>query len=102
MTIDTPTSMLFLTAVSAVIAMLVALASYWRKRTRLLRHQVTVLAIELSDVREAHAAALRGVNAAVLENVRLRRQRPLILNGKMYCSSCPRRSIRTKDPLCAR
>jgi hypothetical protein len=76
----------FVIVLAATVCALGALAAYWRTRARQLKRQVTVMSAELADVRDAHAAAVRAINLAILENVRMRRQRPLVLNGQLYCA----------------
>ncbi len=72
-------TVIFIIAVQVLIAMLAGAALYYRRRAGL-------LAAALADTREAHAAAVRGINVATTENAKLRRLRPLVLNGRIYYS----------------
>lgn len=72
-------TVIFFIALQVLIGLLAGAALVYRRRARL-------LAAALAETREAHAAAVRGINVATTENAKLRRLRPLVLNGRIYYS----------------
>lgn len=66
-------------AFQVLIVLLAGAALVYRRRARR-------LAAALAETRAAHAAAVRGINVATTENAKLRRLRPLVLNGRIYYS----------------
>lgn len=85
MTIDTAIFALALITLPALIGANV-LVQRSRRVNQQQRHQITVLAAELADVRASRDVCLRSLNIAIQENAKLRRGRPLILNGRMYAA----------------
>lgn len=82
-------TVIFFIALQVLIGMLAGAALYYRRRARLLKRQVVVMAAELADAREAHAAAVSVVEVLVDENAKVRSTRPLVLNGTLYLAYKP-------------
>lgn len=82
-------TVIFIIALQVLIGLLAGAALYYRRSARLLKRQVAVMAAELADAREAHAAAVSVVEVLVDENAKVRSNRPLILNGVLYLAYKP-------------